>query len=217
MVKKRVFLLIGGILFLISINLIVSQISFNLEENNNAGYIILENIDYYGYLDINYSFNNSLFIGPHVIVDISVRNETDGEITKTQDFLDINKEGIIKKETLIQTDLEPSKQYYIYFSLSDYPEEYLKYSFSLSEEDSGKQGRNSLKTSYFIVILIIVILILGVILIKRKLWVSSKNIFKKKDKNISDTEDKNTPKTEDKNTPKTEGKNTPKTEDKKSQ
>ena len=83
-------------------------------------------------LVINYSFDNSNFIGDFVIIDIWISDEAGNEIKRIQDKFDINKEGLIDRN--VEIDVSGlSGIYYVNFALSSNLKEFVRQSIILGK------------------------------------------------------------------------------------
>ncbi|MEK6935327.1 MAG: PRC-barrel domain-containing protein [Nanoarchaeota archaeon] len=83
-------------------------------------------------LIINYTFDNSNFVGNSVAMDIWISDEAGNEVKKIQDKFDINKEGLIQRNVKIEV-ADLSGIYYVNFALSSNLEDFVRQSILLGK------------------------------------------------------------------------------------
>ncbi len=89
-------------------------------------------------LNISYDFDNSNVIGEDVSVEIWVVDDNGDEIKRIQDVFSINKDGMIKRNVVMELDKKMVGIYYVYFALSSDLENVAKQSIVLGK--SGTTG-----------------------------------------------------------------------------
>jgi len=90
-------------------------------------------------LNINYTFDNSDFIGDSVFVTLWVENSDGIEVERIIDIFFINKDRLIERKVLIDLRDQQPGIYKVYFALSSDLDDYLKKSIILGESSlTGK-------------------------------------------------------------------------------
>ncbi len=132
-------------------------------------------------LNISYDFDHSSFIGDSISVEIWIVNEDGVEVKRVTDSFDINKDGVIKRDVLMELPEDLAGIYSVYFALSSELNNFVRQSVVLGKsvgtvravlgEDSGGKA-----IAYG---LFIIVVIAGIFFIVRK------SIFKPKELKIS--------------------------------
>lgn len=99
-----------------------SNLSVRFEMNNsaNSDFLAFKSIEPLGrYVVINYTFDNSGFIGNWVSIDVWIVNEMGNEIKRAQDIFSIKKDGLIEREIWFDLGNENTGVYYVYLALTE--------------------------------------------------------------------------------------------------
>ncbi len=96
------------------------SVEFQMNNSANSDFLAFKNIEPRdNYIVVNYTFNNSDFIGNGVSVDVWIMNEMGDEIKRVQDVFSIKKNGLIERQVLFDLGSENPGVYSIYIALSE--------------------------------------------------------------------------------------------------
>ena len=92
----------------------------NDSEGSSSDALAFKRIEPLGnFIAVNYTFDNSNFIGNWVSVEVWIMDENDREINKVEDVFLIKKESLIEREVWFDLGNQNSGVYSIYIALSD--------------------------------------------------------------------------------------------------
>jgi hypothetical protein len=169
MEKKRLyFMFLAIILFSFSI---VSAVNSEIG-SGSLQYLKIDNIALeQNKLIVNYSFDNSEFVGSSVEISIWVANESGSEVKRISDSFPINKEGIINRQVNIDLPRNLAGTYYVYLSLSSDSNNFVRQDFVLGNSKTVGHvifGENNGKSiGYFIILLLIALIIIFILRLQK--------------------------------------------------
>ena len=96
------------------------SVEFQMNNSANSGFLAFKNIEpRANYVILNYTFDNSNFIGNGVSIDAWINSENGSEIKRVKDIFSIKKNGLIEREILFDLGNENPGVYSVYIALSE--------------------------------------------------------------------------------------------------
>lgn len=96
------------------------SVEFKMNNSANSDFLAFKSIEPRdNYIFINYTFNNSNFIGNGVSIDVWIVNEKGNEIKRVQDIFSIKKNGLIERGVWFELGSENPGVYSVYLALSE--------------------------------------------------------------------------------------------------
>lgn len=119
-------------------------------------------------LDMNYTFDDSSYVGEEIYLEIWIVNPEGVEVKRDVDIFSIKREGLVERSLLIKFQDNLVGKYEVYFALSSDLDNYLKKSFFVGNSlTTGNAVFNAVKGNVTGFVIFIIVIFVGVFLIFR--------------------------------------------------